>query len=763
MSNVFVDGFSTYGVGTIPTNPSDPRRLAILSGRYASFFYLSQYANIGTLPWAVSNPDLYLSSQTHANDNALGGARIALPAASTTVICSFYGAVDSLPSIGSTAFLMWSDSNNNPLCGLGLSSTGALFIYRANYNYYGGSVPPYSEVIASTNGPVMTAQSAAHVEMQLVCGTSGLNSVVVQVNGVTVINATGLTLSWNPVSGYPNPNINPAAQLTILPDATCLACSAFPRTYIGNLIVRDNTGTVNNGIVGDRRVATLFVNGDDGAHQGWTGEPIKRFGTGVLDLTANSLTGNAMVYAAPAAAFDIGSGQFTVEGSFRFQGLPTSSNKAVLYAHWDELNAKRECEMYVGGPTLEGGNLVFRVSTDGTGATVTEVISWPVQFVIGHWYHIAVTRDVSNNTRLFINGVQQSLPTADARTYFAGGATGASAALGANTSGTNVNPNTTFAGWVDEFRLTVGVCRYAANFAPPVAAFPRLLINDPSWASVVWISSFDTGTAVDESSYARALGPVGPVVGFLPTDGAYNFQTLNKGVPPFDNSFIEAALIAAQATLTYSVLPVNNGTITVGTKTGPTAAIYTWKTVLTGAAFEVLIGATVVASLSNLVAAINAGTGAGTLYGTGTTANLGVLGAPLGATGITATALVPGAAGNAIACSSTDAGGTWGGATLTGGIDIPAYSDFTYSKLPSNVTLVDSITILTRSWKTDAGVCTVRTSLVGAGGGLANGANVAVTTVPAFYATLIEADPDTTGPITPTTVTGGKIKVDRTA
>ena len=764
MSNVFVEGFATYGLGTFNTPSTDSRAQAMLAGRYAALGPNGGTFKLGTLPWASADTDLYLNSAGFTDNYQFEGARTVLPVASNTVVASFYGALDSLPTIAAASFLVFSDGSNNPLIGIGVSTTGAIFGYRMNYQTH-GPTPPAFEIIAESSGPVLTAQNAAHIEVKLVCGTSGSNTLEVQVNGTTVINATGLAMSWDPTQTFPHPNSNACAQVTILSDITTLGATATgPTTYIGNLILRDGNGSVNNDIVGDRRVATLFVNGDDATHQGWTGQPIRRFGAGVLSLSANAAGGNddSAVVAHPSSQLDIAAQQFTIEGNFRFQGVPSSSNKAVLYSHWDEAANHRECELYVGGPSLEGGNIVFRVSTDGTGGTITEVISWPAQFVVGHWYHVAVARDGSNKTRLFINGVIQGPAATDSHSYYAGGSSGAYAAIGADTNAGAGVGNTGFDGWQDEFRLTIGACRYTANFSPPVAAFPRGG-GDASWADVVWISGWDSGTLLDESSFARTLSADDGALATLPNDGDFNFETMNKSAPPLDDSFIEAALLAASQILTYTANATANATVTVGTKDGSTAAVYTWKSSLTGSSFQVLVGASLAASLSNLAAAINAGAGAGTVYGTGTTANHDVGAAVLGATELTATALTAGAAGNSIACSSTDSNGTWGSTTLAGGQDIPGYSQFTYSRLPSNATIVDSITLLSRSWKTDAGVCTVKTSFVGSGGGVAAGANLAVTTAPTFHTDVIEADPDTSGAITPTTVTGGKIKVDRTS
>lgn len=74
----------------------------------------------------------------------------------------------------------------------------------------------------------------------------------------------------------------------------------------------------------------------------------------------------------------------------------------------------------------------------------------------------------------------------------------------------------------------------------------------------------------------------------------------------------------ATATITFADVPANNGTVTIGSR------VYTFKTTLTGAANEVLIGANVTASATNLRSALNGQTGAGSLYGTGTVAHADV-------------------------------------------------------------------------------------------------------------------------------------------
>jgi hypothetical protein len=57
----------------------------------------------------------------------------------------------------------------------------------------------------------------------------------------------------------------------------------------------------------------------------------------------------------------------------------------------------------------------------------------------------------------------------------------------------------------------------------------------------------------------------------------------------------------------------------------------------------------------------------------------------------------------------------------------------------------------------------VQASLVGPKGTAAAGANRSVTVNPTYYQDMYETDPDTGNDITPTTVVGARVRLNRTA
>ena len=127
--------------------------------------------------------------------------------------------------------------------------------------------------------------------------------------------------------------------------------------------------------------------------------------------------------------------------------------------------------------------------------------------------------------------------------------------------------------------------------------------------------------------------------------------------------------VAASGKLVSTETKVSDGEIvTIGN------TIYTFKTNLStdpAVPYEVLIGASATAQMTNLVAAIMGNTGEGTTYGTGTVAHPTVTAAIADTDDIDLTAKTKGVAGNLIATTDDSGELSWENAavTLVDGID----------------------------------------------------------------------------------------------
>lgn len=120
--------------------------------------------------------------------------------------------------------------------------------------------------------------------------------------------------------------------------------------------------------------------------------------------------------------------------------------------------------------------------------------------------------------------------------------------------------------------------------------------------------------------------------------------------------------VPATAVLTSDgTAPTNNDTVTIGGQT------YTFKTALTPAANEVLIGASAAAALQNLKDAINLTGTPGTQYGSATTKNASAYGDTITATTLKLVAITGGTGGNSLASTEASAHLSFGGATFSGG------------------------------------------------------------------------------------------------
>lgn len=118
----------------------------------------------------------------------------------------------------------------------------------------------------------------------------------------------------------------------------------------------------------------------------------------------------------------------------------------------------------------------------------------------------------------------------------------------------------------------------------------------------------------------------------------------------------------AVSVFTSTGVVVDGQTITIGT------TVYTAKSVLTGTAYQVLMGANAEAFLANLKAAINGDmAGRGTTFTSGTLPHPSVVAVASDATTLTIRGRVPGTSLNTVATTETFTNGSWADTTLGGG------------------------------------------------------------------------------------------------
>jgi hypothetical protein len=152
-----------------------------------------------------------------------------------------------------------------------------------------------------------------------------------------------------------------------------------------------------------------------------------------------------------------------------------------------------------------------------------------------------------------------------------------------------------------------------------------------------------------------------------------------------------ATLTKATGTLSFSGTGTDGDTITIGDIT------YTLRAVPSDP-YDVDIGASAAGTAGNLVAAINAGAGAGTAYGLNTPAHPEVT-AVLDTADVDVTAREGGTNGNAIGTTEDGSGTSWGAATLTGatGAAYVEGTDYTVDYDNGLLTILDEGSIVDNS------------------------------------------------------------------
>jgi hypothetical protein len=156
---------------------------------------------------------------------------------------------------------------------------------------------------------------------------------------------------------------------------------------------------------------------------------------------------------ASSANFLLGNGQFTLEAWVRPDNLSALQKIFGIWA--DTSGAGFSWKIQV----ATTGAVQFVYSTTGGNYFSLETAAGKVSATT--WAHIAVTRDVSNIIRIFVNGVIEYTSAAISATFFAV-ASNKLFEVGRDGAGTT----NYVTGYIDDIQITKGIARYTANFTP---------------------------------------------------------------------------------------------------------------------------------------------------------------------------------------------------------------------------------------------------------------------------------------------------------
>src|SRR5262245_47647076 len=156
--------------------------------------------------------------------------------------------------------------------------------------------------------------------------------------------------------------------------------------------------------------------------------------------------------------FTLGSGDFTIDVWFKCVET-TAINKNI--AGQTDAGDTAAGSAWRITRDITTNFISFRLS-NGSAYTVVTGTTQFTNLINPGWHHVAAVR-TGNTLKLFIDGIQEGGDVA-----FTGSVLDSTQPLNVgNRDATGGSWN----GWIDEFRLSVGVARWTANFTPPVGAY----------------------------------------------------------------------------------------------------------------------------------------------------------------------------------------------------------------------------------------------------------------------------------------------------
>jgi hypothetical protein len=193
---------------------------------------------------------------------------------------------------------------------------------------------------------------------------------------------------------------------------------------------------------------------------------------GSTTITDSSLTpktvtavGNAQISTAIADPFGNSTGVIAFDGTGGYIQCPASAFNPLARDFTVEWWQKLATTNTTYGSVATNSNGGLR-SSNGIlqifGGGVSNVAATAVPFSTD-WQHIAITK-TSSDVFLFLNGTRFSNNASNQQ--------GVVSCDRFDIGRTNQSHPNSFSGYIDEFRVTLGIARYTANFTPPTAPFP---------------------------------------------------------------------------------------------------------------------------------------------------------------------------------------------------------------------------------------------------------------------------------------------------
>jgi Concanavalin A-like lectin/glucanases superfamily len=259
---------------------------------------------------------------------------------------------------------------------------------------------------------------------------------------------------------------------------------------------------------------------------------------------------------------------FTIEFWFRFDANP-SSGFATLFSIGD--NSPKAIR------AIRGNDGNIYVSWDGG----TSMMSIPSSaWTLGVWYHLAIVRNGSSSTVVYLNGVNRSSGT------FSGTIGNYPLSIGI----WNDTSNWSFNGKISNFRFVKGTAVYTADFTPPTAALTAisgtsLLVGQ----NPLPLKDYSTNAFVPTNYGLATTSTIGPFTGTAGKGGLVWLKSRNQADPNYleDTArgatyYLSSNTTNGQSLVAESVKSFNSNGFTIGSTgaintSGNTYASWTFR------------------------------------------------------------------------------------------------------------------------------------------------------------------------------------------
>jgi len=202
---------------------------------------------------------------------------------------------------------------------------------------------------------------------------------------------------------------------------------------------------------------------------------------------------------ASSGDFELGNGSFTLEAFVYANSWSSSNGGGGIIGKGNTTSLSGEVytlQVPSGIPKL----WIFNSS----GTHLTPVVDSGVTLATNVWYHIAVTRDGSNNTRIFIDGILKATSTENYSITTGGSFYVGTQAYNPGQSDRSHN------GFISNLRVLKGTALYTANFTPPTLILEPiqdtvlLCCNNPDSAAAVSLAGIGTSKTITVNGNAVA-------------------------------------------------------------------------------------------------------------------------------------------------------------------------------------------------------------------------------------------------------------------